>query len=166
MQASLSLERKLQMTNFKSQINFKCQNSKIVKQLIMNKVSVFVGRFPADDLTQFLLRKFLNTPKPVDGIIERLYASISGERRVNLVIGMPSISFFIPEARLIPTTGNNENGGKSYQVFTPAEYKENANQYLVENGFYEEEIYRVTESYGPVTHLFSTYISKRSKSDA
>jgi len=102
--------------------------------------------------------------KTVDGIIEKLYASISGEK------GEPRDwkafdQLFIPEARLIPT-GKNEDGGKSYQSFTPAQYKENANQYLVENGFYEEEIYRITETYGPVTHLFSTYISKRSKSDA
>ena len=101
--------------------------------------------------------------KTVDGIIKKLYASISGEK------GEPRDweafdQLFIPEAQLMPT-GKNEDGGRSYKVFSPDEYKENANQYLVENGFYEEEIYRVAESYGPVTHLFSTYISKRSKSD-
>ena len=101
--------------------------------------------------------------KTIDGVIERLYASISGEK------GEPRDwdsfdKLFIPEAQLIPT-GNNDDGSKTYKVFTPTEYRENANQFLVENGFYEEEIHRVTETYGPVVHLFSTYISKRSKSD-
>ena len=101
--------------------------------------------------------------KTVDGIIKKLYATISGEK------GEPRDweafdKLFIPEAQLIPT-GKNEQGNRSYQVYSPTQYRENANQYLVENGFYEEEIFRVTESYGPVTHLFSTYISKRSKSD-
>jgi hypothetical protein len=101
--------------------------------------------------------------KTVDGIIEKLYASISGE--MGEARDWEAFDqLVIPEARLIPT-GNNEQGGKSYQVFTPKEYRENANQYLVENGFFEEEIYRVEESYGPVVHMFSTYISKRSKSD-
>jgi hypothetical protein len=114
-------------------------------------------------LTVSLAQEIPEYTKTVDGIIERLYASISGEK------GEPRDweafdQLFIPEARLIPT-GNDDNGKKLYQIFTPGEYKENANQYLVENGFYEEEIFRVTESYGPVTHLFSTYISKRSKSD-
>lgn len=101
--------------------------------------------------------------KTVDGIIERLYASISGEK------GEPRDwdsfdKLFIPEAKLIPT-GNGESGDKSYTVSSPSEYKERANQYLVENGFYEVEINRVQESYGPIVHMFSTYISKRSIND-
>lgn len=100
----------------------------------------------------------------IDNLIEALYASISGEkgeardweRFRNLVI---------PEARLIPT-GRNQEGKNVYQVMTPEEFIENTDSYFVENGFYEYEIHREEHHYGRVVHLFSTYGSKRSESDA
>ncbi len=48
---------------------------------------------------------------------------------------------------------------------TPVEYAENSGAWLEENGFFEKEIYRVTESFGSMTHIFSTYESYRSASD-
>ncbi|MEX0608944.1 MAG: hypothetical protein WD016_04905 [Balneolaceae bacterium] len=100
----------------------------------------------------------------IDGVIEALYASISGEkgeerdwnRFRNLVL---------PEARLIPT-GRNSNGELRYTVYSPEEFIENTNSYFVENGFYEYEIHRDTQNYGHVVHLFSTYASKHSEHDA
>lgn len=100
----------------------------------------------------------------IDNLMEALYASISGEkgeardweRFRNLVI---------PEARLIPT-GRNQQGKNVYQVMTPEEFIENTDRYFVENGFYEYEIHREEHHYGRVVHLFSTYGSKRSESDA
>ncbi len=142
------------MTNFKKQINLSIQIP--MNKLLLSLWGIILcSPASAQEVPEYT--------KTVDGVIQTLYASISGEK------GEPRHweaydQLFIPEARLIPT-GNQENGQKMYKVYSPDEYKEDTNQFLVENGFYEEEIFRVTESYGPVTHLFSTYISKRSKSD-
>ncbi|MEQ8524467.1 hypothetical protein [Gracilimonas sp.] len=100
----------------------------------------------------------------IDNLIEALYASISGEK------GEPRDwerfrNLVIPEARLIPT-GRNQEGKNVYQVMTPEEFIENTDSYFVENGFYEYEIHREEHHYGRVVHLFSTYGSKRSESDA
>lgn len=100
----------------------------------------------------------------IDNVIEALYASISGEK------GEPRDwdrlrNLFIPEARLIPT-GRNQQGKNVIQVYSPEEYIENTNDYFLENGFYEYEIHREEHHYGRVVHLFSTYGSKHSKSDA
>ncbi|MBO6586033.1 MAG: hypothetical protein JJ953_08020 [Gracilimonas sp.] len=100
----------------------------------------------------------------IDNLMEALYASISGEK------GEPRDwerfrNLVIPEARLIPT-GRNQQGKNVYQIMTPGEFIENTDPYFVENGFYEYEIHREEHHYGRVVHLFSTYGSKRSKSDA
>jgi len=99
----------------------------------------------------------------LDGIISALYASISGEK------GEPRNweqfeKLFTADAKLIPTT-KGEVDSIGYQYWTPAEYKDRASEFLVLNGFHEVEIYRVTESFGPVTHIFSTYESRRSIKD-
>lgn len=100
----------------------------------------------------------------IDNLMEALYASISGEQ------GEPRDwerfrNLVIPEARLIPTAGDGE-GNNTYNVMSPEEFIENTNSYFVENGFYEYEIHREEHHYGRVVHVFSTYGSKRSESDA
>ena len=100
----------------------------------------------------------------IDNLIEALYASISGEK------GEPRDwerfrNLVIPEARLIPTARNQE-GKNVYQIMSPEEFIENTDPYFVENGFYEYEIHREEHHYGRVVHLFSTYGSKRSETDA
>ncbi|MEX2478278.1 MAG: hypothetical protein WD357_07565 [Gracilimonas sp.] len=100
----------------------------------------------------------------IDNLIEALYASISGEK------GEPRDwdrfrNLVIPGARLIPT-GRNQEGKNTYQVMSPEEFIENTDPFFVENGFYEYEIHREEHHYGRVVHLFSTYGSKRSESDA
>ena len=71
---------------------------------------------------------------------------------------------FTADARLIPTS-KNEEGTMGYQSINPDGYIERSGAWLEENGFFEKEIYRVTETYGSVTHAFSTYESYRSESD-
>ena len=73
-------------------------------------------------------------------------------------------SLFLPEARLI-SLGRNREGGNSYRVLTPQDYVEMAGTSLEENGFFETEIGRTQEEFGPVVHLFSAYQSKRTLDD-
>ena len=67
---------------------------------------------------------------------------------------------FGEEARLNPI-GKDREGNISIQSWTPDEYVNRIGDYFFENGFFEEEIGRTTETFGNMMHLFSTYISKR-----
>ena len=48
---------------------------------------------------------------------------------------------------------------------TPKEYVEQSGPYLVKNGFFEIKINRKEEHFGSLTHVWSTYESRHSKSD-
>jgi hypothetical protein len=100
----------------------------------------------------------------VDAILAALYDVISGPAgqkrdwdRFN--------SLFIPNARLIPT-GQRPDGTVAHRVMTPADYQATSGPSLEQNGFFEKEINRVTETFGNVTHAFSTYESRRTANDA
>ena len=96
----------------------------------------------------------------VDGIIAALYDVISGDpgtqrdwdRFRNL---------FKPETRLLPTRKSQE-GGLTLQALTPEEYVTLFSS-RISTGFFERELHRVTETYGTVTHAFSTYETREKK---
>jgi hypothetical protein len=98
-----------------------------------------------------------------DAIIAALYESISGtacqyrdwERFKSL---------FAPGARLIPT-GFNRDRKAVARVETPDEYAAQAKNSLEENGFFEHETARTGETFGAITHAFSTYESRRQAND-
>lgn len=73
-------------------------------------------------------------------------------------------SLFLPGARLIPT-GRDAQGAVRHRVMTPDEYIASSGPFLLENGFFEREIGRVEERYGPVTHLMSAYESRHREDD-
>lgn len=106
---------------------------------------------------------YRNKVKTLDSTIETLYAVISGEkgeaRNWDLFTYL-----FAENAQLIPI-GMNSHGKSAMNYLSPEDYIEMAGDYLLQNGFFEKEIYRVTESYGAMTHMFSTYESYRSASD-
>lgn len=99
----------------------------------------------------------------VDSIIAALYEIISGpagqardwDRFRHL---------FAPGARLIPAAPRRD--GSAPPALSPDDYVNRANDTLVKNGFYEREVARRTEEFGTVVHVFSTYDSKRTLSDA
>ena len=96
----------------------------------------------------------------VDAIIGALYDVISGEageardwdRFKNL---------FTADARLIPTSKNQERK-ISYATLTPADYTRMFES-RVATGFYEKELNRMTDAYGTIVHIFSTYETRESK---
>jgi len=96
----------------------------------------------------------------VDSIIAALYEVISGEagegrdweRFKNL---------FTADTKLIPTSKNKE-GKISYTQLTPADY-EKLFQSRIPTGFYERELNRITEAYGTIVHVFSTYETRELK---
>lgn len=106
------------------------------------------------------------TPTPydlstIDGTLEALYSSISGEKGEERD-WETFRQLFTEDARLIPT-GTNQEGEVSARFITPEEYIEQSGPYLVENGFIEEEIHRETDRFDPMAHVFSTYISRNTE---
>jgi hypothetical protein len=95
----------------------------------------------------------------MDAIIKALYDVISGPA------GQPRKwdrmrSLFISGARLIPS------GGAAPRVLTVDEYIAQAGPNLEKNGFFEREISNKVETFGHITHTFSTYESRHTAQDA
>jgi hypothetical protein len=95
-----------------------------------------------------------------EAIVAALYEVISGdpgqsrnwERFQNL---------FAADARLIPTRKSPE-GKLTLQSLTPSQYME-LFKTRITTGFFERELSRISENYGTVTHVFSTYETKEKK---
>ena len=107
--------------------------------------------------------KYQENVASLDNIVQTLYDVISGDAGVERDWDLFRY-LFTENAHLIPITDNNT--GKPSPVFlTPESYIERSGSYLVENGFFEKETHRVTETYGALTHIFSTYEAFRTSSD-
>ena len=123
----------------------------------MKKITVVF--FLATNLA-FAQKDYSSDVKSVDAIVATLYDVISGEpnsqrdwdRFRNL---------FKPETRLIPTR-KTETGEFTLKTLTPEEYIQLFTS-RVSTGFFERELHRKMETYGTVTHLFSTYETKEKK---
>jgi hypothetical protein len=73
-------------------------------------------------------------------------------------------SLFHENAKLIPT-GKNAQGEIQMRYWTVDEYISTAGASLERDGFFEVETHRIVEDYGTITHVFSTYDSRRNLSD-
>lgn len=63
---------------------------------------------------------------------------------------------FAEDAKLIPTQ-KTATGEVVYNYWTPAEYIEMYKKNRGGTAFYEQELFRITESFGNIAHCFSTY---------
>ncbi|MCU0368530.1 MAG: RNA recognition motif domain-containing protein [Cyclobacteriaceae bacterium] len=98
--------------------------------------------------------------KTVESTLSALYEVISGEpnqprdwdRFRNL---------FKPEGRLIPTR-KDESGNLVIKTLSPEEYVA-LFQSRIPTGFFERELSRKIETFGTVTHVFSTYETRDKK---
>jgi len=104
-----------------------------------------------------------NEVKTLDATIQTLYSVISGEAGEKRDWDLFR-SLFAPGAKLIPTRAPKE-GPKSLAYWTPEDYIDKAGPYLEEKGFIEEEIHRVSQTFGSLVHVFSTYQSFASSAD-
>ena len=97
-----------------------------------------------------------------DAIITALYAAISGPagQKRDWERFRP---LFIPDARLIVARPPRPEGAQPPRVMTVEQYI--AGSGALENGFFEREISRISETFGGVTHRFSTYESRRRADD-
>ena len=100
----------------------------------------------------------------LDAIVAALYDVISGPAGQKRDWARFE-SLFLPGAGRLIGTGQRADGTVGYRVMTPADYQAGSGPQLETNGFFEREISRVTDSFGNVTHLFSTYESLRTAAD-
>ncbi|MCG2792571.1 MAG: hypothetical protein L6262_03360 [Weeksellaceae bacterium] len=97
----------------------------------------------------------------LDSIITNLYASISGKKTKERDFGYAK-SFFYKDARLIIYT-KNEKGEYKALFVTPEEYFAKVSEYFKSHDFFEREISRKVDTFGPITQVFSTYESSESE---
>ncbi|ADR22154.1 hypothetical protein MATR_02080 [Marivirga tractuosa] len=69
---------------------------------------------------------------------------------------------FSEDAKLIPTQ-KIESGEVTYHYWTPQEYVEMYQKNRGGTAFYEQELHRITESFGNIAHCFSTYAVRTSE---
>ena len=98
----------------------------------------------------------------IDTIVAALYDVISGpagqKRDWNRMR-----SLFVPGARPIPTA--IREAGAEARIRDVEAYIAGATATLERNGFFEREIFRKTEAFGNIAHVFSTYESRRTAAD-
>ena len=108
--------------------------------------------------------KYSQYTKTIDATINALYSVISGEKGEQRDWDLMRYIYH-PNAKLVPT-GKNPQGKVGARYVTPQYYTESSGKWLVENGFYEEEINRKVEQFGNIAHVFSTYQCFYSKTDS
>jgi hypothetical protein len=97
----------------------------------------------------------------IDGIIKAYYEVISGPA------GQPrqwsrDRTLYIPDIRFVAMS-EDKNGQVRAQIASHQQFVDASDPMLVKQGFYESEIHRVTETFGHIAHVFSTYESRQKK---
>jgi hypothetical protein len=107
--------------------------------------------------------KYSNKVQSLDSTISTLYAVISGEKGQERDWELMKYLFH-PDAKLIPS-GKNKEGVYKARYMTTEDYINSSGEWLVENGFFEKEMHRSVQTFGNITHVFSTYESFKSEAD-
>lgn len=100
----------------------------------------------------------------LDAIMKSVYDVISGEAGKARDWDRFR-SLFYKDARLIPTRRNAQTGVVGAQALSSDDYIKRSEPLLVRDGFFEREIARRVETYGNITHVFSTYESRHKLTD-
>lgn len=102
-----------------------------------------------------VITKFGDNVSTVDGIIKAYYEVVSVKKGE-----MPSYErdslLHAPNA-MVGGVEINKEGKPVLQLTTLKKYHQLSDDFMQKNGFYENEISRKTETFGYITHVFSTY---------
>jgi hypothetical protein len=94
----------------------------------------------------------------LDGILGAFYEVISGPAGQPRQWGRDR-TLYIPGVRFVST---GVRDGKPYALVADhQEYVDRVNESLVKEGFHEKEIHRTSRTFGNITHVFSTYETRR-----
>jgi len=94
----------------------------------------------------------------IDGMMKAFYEVISGPA------GQPrqwsrDRSLYIEDIRFV-SMSEDKAGHAHANVVSHPQYVDESNAILLKEGFYESEIHRVTQKFGNIAHVFSTYESR------
>lgn len=138
-------------------------NERLNSKSHKNRVKTEFKRLEDFNKTQTQEKDYSQNVATLDSTIATLYTVISGdvgvERNWDLFKHL-----FHKDAKLIPT-GKTKEGKHIARYMTPQDYINSSGKWLLKNGFHEVELNRKAETFGNITHVFSTYESYRSKTD-
>lgn len=94
----------------------------------------------------------------IDGVMKAFYEVISGPA------GQPrqwsrDRTLYIPDIRFVAMS--EKSGQPVANIASHQQFVDYADPVLVKDGFYESEIHRVTQKFGNIAHVFSTYESRQ-----
>lgn len=138
-----------------------------MKKVIINLFTLVlcIGLVRAQEVIKndSLDEKYLTKVSSIDATIKTLYGVISGEKGEGRNWELLKYLFH-PKAQMI-SSGKNREGKNGIRYTSTDGYIEHSGKWLVENGFFEEELYRITEEFGHMAQVFSTYQTFHSKKD-
>ena len=126
-------------------------------------ISALIIGFGTTVYSQDINKEYLKRTETIDVTIKSLYEVISGAKGEERDWDFLRFLFH-PEAKLI-ASGKKKDGGYGARYVTVEDYITNSGKWMLENGFYEQELHRVTEQFGHIAHVFSSYQSFYSKED-
>jgi len=144
--------------------------TRLVRTIVLIASASLAIAAPAAAQAPDTTRRTMPAPRPADvasadAIIAALYDVISGPAGQQRDWDRFR-SLLLPEARLIVVGRRDTTTGVSRpRVMTAEQYIAGAGPQLERNGFFEREIAQSSETFGGVTHRFSTYDSKRTAAD-
>ena len=128
------------------------------------------GNLPLSVLEDYILKEeskkqtdYNSKLATIDLTIQSLYDAISGEKGEERDWEFLRYMYH-PEAKLI-FSGKKKDGSYGSKYVTMDEYIQNSGNWMLENGFYEQEMHRITEQFGQIAHVFTTYQCFHTKED-
>ena len=135
-----------------------------VMTLLLTSVSPALAQKKATKPAPVKVEKLAPRPEDVssvDGIVAAFYDVVSGPA------GRPrqwarDRTLYIPEVKFVSIEYSRADGKPHARVMDHQAYVDSADAGMVREGFFEREIHRVTQTFGSVTHVFSTYEARQS----
>ncbi len=98
----------------------------------------------------------------IDAIVDAYYDSVSGGKG-EARDWERFLSLFMYEGRFV--TSRPKDGQILPVAITPADFIQMNRGYFESGGYYEQDIHRITKTYGNIAQVFSTYASRRKLED-
>jgi hypothetical protein len=103
--------------------------------------------------------KYYSKVSQLDSIIANLYDVISGEKTKSR--NWELFKYLFKENAQLISTRKTSDGDDDAFYMSVDDYINNADAYFKQSNFFEREIFRKTEKFGSLTHVFSTYETLR-----
>ncbi len=97
----------------------------------------------------------------IDGVMKAFYEVISGPKGQARQWSRDR-TLYIPDIRFV-AMAEDKAGKPVAQIATHQQFVDYADPVMLKEGFFESEIYRVTQRFGNIAHVFSTYESRLTK---